>query len=163
MLPHAVPSPAFQRCLDIVLRFEGGRVDDPDDLGGRTAFGVTQAAFNAARTRWGQPRGDVWQIRPDEVAAVYEESYWDPSGAWQHPWPMDLCIFDAAVQHGVSRATRWAQECPTPTALLDRRVQFYDDIIAARPRNAKFRRGWMNRVAALRAIVDPPPPQQKVA
>jgi lysozyme family protein len=147
--------PEFERCLPITLKFEGGKVDDPSDPGGRTAFGITQRTFDRFCTEWRLPHRDVFSITPEEVHDIYAEDYWVPSGAVDCRWPMNLLIFDAAVNHGVSRAKRWAIKATGPMDFLAIREKFYADLILARPSSAKFRRGWMARVNALRAVVQP--------
>lgn len=155
-VPGSLPTPAdadFERCLPITLKFEGGKSDDKDDRGGRTNMGITQTTFDHACAEWGKPTRDVWTITMDEVRGIYAEDYWVPSGAVDQAWPMNLLIFDAAVNHGVGRAKRWAAQCTTPTDFLNRRERFYHDIVAAHPSNAKFLKGWLARVNALRSVV----------
>ena len=36
----------FDEIIEVVLKHEGGYVDDPDDKGGATNFGVTQASYS---------------------------------------------------------------------------------------------------------------------
>lgn len=144
--------PEFLRCLPIVLQFEGGKVDDKDDPGGRTNQGITQHTFDRACDAWGVPRRDVFTITPSEVSGIYAEDYWVPSGAYALGWPMNLLVFDSAVQHGVARAKRWMMRYDTPKAFLDGRQQFYEDIIASHPVQAKYRKGWFHRVDVLRQL-----------
>jgi lysozyme family protein len=145
--------PEFERCLPVTLQFEGGFVDDPADMGGRTNKGITQATYDRACEEWGQPHADVKDITDADVRAIYAEDYWVPSGAVDQPWPMNLLIFDSAVNHGVARAKRWAAQCTSPSNFLDLRTQFYSDIVAAHPSNAKFLHGWLARVSTLRALL----------
>jgi len=87
----------YQTALRQVLVFEGGRVDDPQDPGGRTNHGVTQYVYDAYRRNNRLPARDVWQIPDAEVAAIYQAGYADkvwfdrlPAGvdvgnAWREP------------------------------------------------------------------------------
>jgi lysozyme family protein len=37
----------FNKCLDMLLKHEGGYVDHPQDPGGQTNLGVTKATYDA--------------------------------------------------------------------------------------------------------------------
>lgn len=45
----------YRRALDLVLKHEGGYVDQPRDPGGATNRGNTQAVYDAFRRTAGQP------------------------------------------------------------------------------------------------------------
>ena len=100
----------FASSLALVLKSEGGRVDDPVDPGGRTNEGVTQATFNAWLTGLGRTPRDVFTITSDEVQAVYKANYWDAIGGDTLPAGIDYAAFDFAVNSGVARAAITLQE-----------------------------------------------------
>lgn len=162
--------------LAFVLKCEGGKCDDPRDRGGRTAFGITQRVYDEWRDRKGLAQIDVWKIDQDEVKAIYDEQYWRAARCPVLPAPLDFVVFDSAVQHGVSRAVKWLQEVAevkvdgvignatlaalksaNPNTLvakyLDRRERFYDAIVANDPSQARFSKGWENRMNNLREEV----------
>ena len=163
----------FAQSLPFVLRWEGGFVDDPDDPGGRTNKGVTQAVYKAWRAGEGLAPRDVAQIEDAEVAAIYERDYWRRAGAGTLPRKLDLVQFDTAVNMGVGRAVRILQttlgctadgafgpqtaaavkDCEPMAATrryCDVREGIYRSIVANRPVMAKFLRGWLNRLNDLR-------------
>lgn len=162
--------------LAFTLKWEGGKVDNKNDRGGRTAFGITQSTYNEWCERKGKPQQDVWLITKEDVAAIYDEQYWRRVRGALLPAPLDTVVFDSAVQHGVGRAVRWLQEvvgadvdgvfgdqtmeavktAPTSTTVakyLDRRERFYDAVVANDPSQQVFAKGWGNRMAALRKEV----------
>ena len=166
----------FEECLAFVLEREGGFVDNPKDRGGATNKGVTQRVYDEWRERKGYEIRSVAQIEQSEVMAIYNEGYWNPVRGIKLPAPLDLALFDAAVQHGPVRAVKWLQEIlATPadgrlgdmtlTKMADyitrssvselvttynrRRVQFYSDIVEKNPSQKVFARGWGNRMIAL--------------
>ena len=55
---------AFDDALALVLKMEGGRVDNPADPGGLTAFGITQHTYDAWSARQGVGTRDVYLIGP---------------------------------------------------------------------------------------------------
>jgi len=49
----------FEKAFLLTVAFEGGDVNDPDDRGGRTRYGISQRAYPALtfpRSRWKPPR-----------------------------------------------------------------------------------------------------------
>lgn len=138
----------LERALRFTLAWEGGLVDDPDDLGGRTAYGITQRTYTPWRRSQGLPERDVWEIERWEVRAIYEAGYWTPF-AGTLTMPSAMLAFDFSVHSGVRRARAIWQAGPEPTAYLEARWAWFDTIVAARPRQQRFLRGWRNRVAAL--------------
>lgn len=90
----------FERALPIILRFEGGKVDDAEDPGGRTAYGVTQRTYDGWLASQDALTRDVWLITQAEVAAIYNERFWLRARCDALLWPLSLVHFDAAVNHG---------------------------------------------------------------
>lgn len=91
----------FLQCLKFVLKWEGGLSDDPDDPGGRTYRGVTQARYDQYRREKGLPLQDVAKMTEAEMREIYYFYYWQPSKAGLLPIPLDLIVFDTAVNMGV--------------------------------------------------------------
>lgn len=170
----------YAECLAHVLKFEGGFVDDPDDRGGATNQGITQATFDAWQDNRELPRRAVRDITDYEVEAIYHVRYWSPCrGDDLHP-PLDLVVFDAAVQHGPHRAIKWLQELvgvqvdgtsgektlyavnghvlsngvtDLVDAYMTHRASFYASIIARDPSQKKFQKGWANRMNAVQDLI----------
>lgn len=99
----------YALALKQVLKYEGGKVDDPRDPGGRTAYGVTQDTYNAWRKKQGLPNADVFTISQTEVAAIYKYEYWDAIRGDDLPSGVDFAVFDYAVNSGVSKAAKTLQ------------------------------------------------------
>ena len=99
----------YPQALKQVLKYEGGKVDDPRDPGGRTAYGVTQDTYNAWRKKQNLPTTDVYNISQTEVAAIYRQEYWDRISGDSLPSGVDFAVFDYAVNSGVSRAAKTLQ------------------------------------------------------
>lgn len=179
----AIP-PAFSRALDMVLQHEGGYVDHPNDPGGATNKGVTQKVYNAYRTKKGQPKRSVKEIADDELQDLYFNGYWRPAMCGEMPnEALATFMLDAAVNHGPSQAIKLLQQaaqvpdkdcdgCWGPNtrgrvmiaasnaqalieACLLARERFYRRIVQLNPKLAAFLRGWMNRLTALRAHLQP--------
>jgi lysozyme family protein len=166
-------SDRFDTSLAFVLCWEGGFSDDPDDPGGRTNKGITQANYDEWRQTRNRPRGEVLEINDDEVRAIYRTSYWEASYSPDLNPQLDLVQFDTAVNMGVGRATRLLQRslacgidgefgpvtraaaaaCDLAQAASDYcnlRETYYRDLVHRNPKLQKFLNGWLNRLNALR-------------
>lgn len=168
--------PDFERALAFVLEMEGGYVNHPDDPGGATNKGVTQAVYDAHRKAIGQAPRSVREITQDEIERIYHARYWLAAKCDQLPWPLSLFMFDSAVNHGVAGATKILQRAlslkddgifgPVTLAAVRAahtgslyglwfaaRLKFYYDIVRSRPRSAAFLLGWIRRLVHLNAAV----------
>lgn len=139
--------------IEAILVREGGYVNDPNDLGGATNFGITIKTLSDYRKR----QVDIEEVRnltKDQAREIYKQNYLTPfvDAAGGNVQLLALLV-DSAVQHGVGRVQSWLLAVKTSDpaviyrTILKRRIQFYGEIITARPENAKFAKGWMNRVS----------------
>ena len=99
----------FPKALPRILVYEGGKVDDPRDPGGRTNKGITQTTFNAWCREQGLPQVDVYTITNDEVASIYKYKFWDVVRGDDLPCGLDLVVFDGAVNSGPGQSGKWLQ------------------------------------------------------
>ena len=85
--------------IDHLLRLEGGYVNDPDDPGGPTNFGVTQATLAAWR---GHPVSaeDVRAMSISEAREIYERRYLYKPRIHELPAPLVPSVFDMYVNAG---------------------------------------------------------------
>jgi len=105
----------FARSLVRVLVYEGGKVDNPRDPGGRTNFGITQKTYTAWLASKGQDSVDVYKIPIADRDSIYETEYWDRIRGDDMPTGLDLVVFDAAVNSGVGQAGKWLQQALGPS------------------------------------------------
>lgn len=92
----------FDTYLPIILKFEGGFANNPNDPGGRTNFGVIQTEYNIWRKAHSLQTRDVKDITHDEVEAIYKGYYKDSCANLfdtSHPHTA-LCQFDCAINQG---------------------------------------------------------------
>jgi len=172
----------FEVALKQCLKWEGSTfTNDPDDRGGATKYGVIQTRYDEYRKFKGLAKQTVRNITMPEVREIYRKYYWDEVQGDRLPQVLDVAVFDAAVNHGPSRAAKWLQsmlgvmvdgkigtetivaavkatddEGKVEEKLLagkfcDRREQFYEDIAVGNQR--KWLKGWMNRLNDLRLLL----------
>ena len=98
--------------IDELIRREGGFVNDPDDRGGATKFGVTESTLSGYL---GEPVDvdDVQRLTVDEARLIYERLYitspkLDALASATVPRLLDLLV-DSAVQHGPPMPVKWVQ------------------------------------------------------
>lgn len=96
----------FEDCLRLVLRHEGGFSNHPLDPGGVTNLGVTKRAWEAYVNRK-VTVDEMRRLTVEDVTPFYKRNYWTPG----LPTGLDYAVFDASVNSGVTRASRWLQEC----------------------------------------------------
>jgi len=92
-----------------VLHHEGGFVNHKDDPGGATNHGCTQKVWEEF---CGHPVSvdDMKSLTHDDVAPLYKTKYWDRVKGDDLPAGIDYCVFDASINSGVCRASKWLQE-----------------------------------------------------
>lgn len=98
----------FDKALELVLKHEGGYVNDSRDPGGATNFGVTKKVYETYLGRECTIQ-EVKDMPLEAVAEIYKRKYWDKIRGDDLPNGLDWCIFDFAVNAGVSRAARTLQ------------------------------------------------------
>jgi lysozyme family protein len=98
----------FKPCLAFVRHWEGGNDDDPDDPGGRTSRGITQAEYSAWCELHATSSGDVWEASDETIDEIYYKSYWLPYGDVM-PTGLDLVFFDTGVNEGPREAVLFLQ------------------------------------------------------
>lgn len=69
-----------KKLAPFILKWEGGFVNDPDDLGGATNMGVTMATYKVYCKRKGRPEpaiDDLKHLSNDEWIDILKSLYWD--------------------------------------------------------------------------------------
>ena len=164
-----------KKLIPFILKWEGGFVNDPDDLGGATNKGITIYTLGEYRKRKGLPPPtvqDVKNLSDKDWYEIFKTMYWD---RWKADEIKSQSVADILVDwvwasgvRGILRTqlilgvssdgivgskTIAALNAADPKKLFDAikadRAKFIDEICKARPKNEKYRRGWMNRINAI--------------
>ena len=88
-----------QIAREIVER-EGGFVNDPNDLGGATNWGVTQKTLR--KVRGAASIQDVKNLTQDEAVEIYLEYYFYKRKINKLPEPLQETVFDMQVNSGIN-------------------------------------------------------------
>lgn len=162
-----------KKLAPFILKWEGGFVNDPDDLGGATNMGVTMATYKVYCKRKGRPEpaiDDLKHLSNDEWIDILKSLYWDKwkadqiksqsvanilvdwvwaSGNYGIKIPQELLgvTADGIVGKNTLAAVN---NYPSQHELFDKirqaRLDYIDRICKSRSVNEKYRRGWCNRI-----------------
>ena len=151
----------FDEIIEQVIKHEGGLVDDPNDAGGLTNFGISKRAY---------PDEDIKELTVERAKELYKRDYWDRFKCGQLPDRIRHIYFDMCVNMGGGRATKILQEaCNSKNSnkidvdggigkntikasanledfrLRAYRVMFYAELVMKKPDQIKFWVGWFKR------------------
>jgi lysozyme family protein len=147
----------FEEAIERVLGHEGGYVNDPEDPGGETKWGISKRSY---------PHLDIRALTREQAKELYRTGFWNPVLAFISDNALKFQMLDAAVNHGMGNAVRILQRAldvaddghfgPISRAVLAAlpiadvhlrfisfRIRFFTKL-STFPR---FGRGWMERVA----------------
>lgn len=152
----------FRESVKVILKHEGGYVNDPVDPGGETNMGISKRAY---------PDLDIKGLTKEKAEEIYYKDYWLKSKAPQVPEELRLIYFDMVVNMGKSRAVKILQTAVNakgvktdidggigpqtisnslksglePARLRSYRVKYYADLVNRKPSLEKYWYGWYRR------------------
>ena len=152
----------FDEIVEKVLEYEGGYINDPDDPGKETKYGISKKH---------NPKIDIRNLTVDQAKEIYHKKYWIPNKCDSLPSHLRHLYFDSCVNQGAAKATKVLQKAinnkstsivkvdgkigPKTIAAsqdleLDRakayRIKSYVHVISFNPRLEKYFYGWFRRV-----------------
>jgi lysozyme family protein len=155
----------WQKSFELMLKSEGGYVNNPADPGGMTNLGVTKATWE----NWVGRASDEAEMRgltPEKVEPLYKKKFWDAVRADDLPVGLDYLMFDFGVNAGPGRAIKVMQsavgvtpdggfgpltlaavQAIDPVELIEKFSQAKEDFYRSLGTFATFGKGWLNRVA----------------
>lgn len=159
-------SSRFLYIYKIVIEYEGGYVNHPNDPGGETYKGISRRAH---------PNWQGWKLIDQKkpvpenlVQEFYHENYWKRLRCDEMPYPIGEYLFDFGVNAGITRAVITVQRALNITtdgilgpvtmraiqqqdpqklmyALLRQRIGYYTAITMQRSQFQVFFLGWIRR------------------
>ena len=155
----------WDNAFKLMLKSEGGYVNNPADPGGMTNLGVTKATWE----NWVGRESDEAEMRgltPEKVEPLYKKKYFDAVRGDELPAGLDYLMFDFAVNAGAGRAIKTLQtavgvtpdggfgsitmaavQAVDPVELIERFSQAKEDFYRSLTTFSTFGKGWLNRVA----------------
>lgn len=97
----------FDQAFEKLIGHEGGYVNNPNDPGGETKYGVSKRAY---------PNVDIKNLTLDQAKDIYRRDYWNPVNCDAMPDAVRFDLFDASVNSGNAQASKWLQQAAGVTA-----------------------------------------------
>ena len=159
----------FKTYSKLILKVEGGYVNDPDDPGGETKFGISKRSY---------PKEDIKNMTPERALAIYKRDFWDAPGyGGINSEELAYKVFEMGVNVGSERASILLQEAINDLSLFnltedgvigpkslkainsmneelllerfkERCKGYYTSLVSVSPKKRKYLKGWLNRVNA---------------
>ena len=152
----------FDKAVEVILKHEGGYVNDPVDPGGETNMGISKKAY---------PYLNIKELTKKDAKDIYFKDYWLKAKCSKLPEELRMIYFDMVVNMGKSRAVKILQGAITakgvktavdggigpqtisnalksglePDRLRSYRVKYYADLIGRKPKLEKYWFGWYRR------------------
>jgi len=152
----------FDQFIEVILKHEGGYVNDPDDLGGETKYGITKRRY---------PDMNIKVLTKEKAKQIYyDDFYMKMHLQYIKDDSLALHLLDMGVNAGKRTAVKLLQvllkdcvvdgqigpvtgrKASSADVLVDlvdaykaKRIEYYYKVSLLR-NNQKFLKGWINRV-----------------
>ena len=151
----------FNKIIEVVIGHEGGYVNDPNDLGGETKYGITSRFY---------PNVDIKNLTKEQAKTIYHTDYWRRGRCDEVPPYLRHIYFDMVVNFGQGGAVKVLQRAANaknkekievdggmgPATLkaiqnleLERvrayRVLRFANLVIKKPEQERFWFGWYRR------------------
>jgi lysozyme family protein len=128
----------FNQAVQKTLVHEGGYVDNPNDKGGPTKYGITQADM---------PGVNIAAITTEMAVAYYREHYWKDLYSQINDQPTADKLFDTGVLFGVGTAVKLLQ------IALKNKIMVVSDGVFGEQTLAALNQAGANFVLAYRPVL----------
>ena len=129
----------FEKCISFVLEKEGGYVNNPNDPGGETRWGISKRSY---------PKVDIKNLTIDQAKGIYLVDYWTPLGCGGYDDKLARAILDAGVNCGVGTVLKWIAELRneiTVEKFCLKRLRRYANLCQKNPKLKEFLLSWLIR------------------
>lgn len=90
----------FDTFFDRLIGHEGGYVNDPNDPGGETKWGISKRSY---------PNLDIKNLTREQAKEIYRTNFWNRVNADILPDGVAFQLFDFAVNSGIETSIRYFQ------------------------------------------------------
>lgn len=166
-----------KKLVPFILKWEGGFVNDPDDLGGATNKGITIATYEHYCKKKDYPKPTIDRLKnisDEQWTDILKTLYWDKwqadriinqsvanilvdwvwaSGSYGIKLPQKLLgvkIDGIVGNKTLAAVNEYKDQFELFQLIRKERIDFIDRICFSRPANGKFKKGWMNRINDLK-------------
>lgn len=131
----------FQKGMVLAFQWEGGYVNDPQDPGGETKYGISKRFH---------PNVNIKALTPDQATQIYYNEYWLPYPQLADIQDTDFAarVFLFGINAGMRRAVETYMAHKSLTEFRQAMKNYYQYLADARPSLKRFLHGWFNRANA---------------
>lgn len=127
---------------------DDGYIWDKNDPGGETKYGISKKSY---------PDVDIKLLALDGAIDIYMRDYWPIAAGLE--WPLNVCVFDCAVNQGVKRAAKFLLKSEKKwEVFINVRKQHYislkDGFFKNNPNRNVYFNSWMRRLTELRKFIE---------
>jgi lysozyme family protein len=90
----------YDQAFDRLMGNEGGYVNDPDDPGGETNWGISKRSY---------PNVDIKKLTREDAKQIYRVDFWQRASMGEYNPAIAFQVFDIAVNSGIETAVRLLQ------------------------------------------------------
>mgnify|MGYP001569448910 FL=1 len=150
----------FSRCVEIILKNEGGYINHPSDPGGETNMGIAKKFY---------PDIDIKNLTRIQAIEIYHKDYWNKMNLLDiYDENLVLHLFDMGVNAGIKTAIKMIQRIVEAKAdgiignetiglindypddltelYKQERKKYYFSLARRKPELQVFLGGWLNRI-----------------
>jgi len=91
----------FEQAMELVFQLEGGYVNDPNDPGGETKYGISKRAY---------PNLDIKNLTKEQAKEIYYKDYWLKTHCNEITVPINIIVFDTSINMGKRTAIKILQK-----------------------------------------------------
>lgn len=161
----------FEKAISIILEHEGGFSNHKNDSGGATQYGITIGLFKQYAQALGLEKTieALKAITIDQSKFIYRENFWNAmkGDLWKDQQLANI-VFDGFVNMGNKAIKLIQKEAGTEAdgsigsnslqainganarilfeGYKDARIKFYNDLVARKPDQKVFLKGWLARI-----------------
>lgn len=147
----------LDEAFDRTMGHEGNYVNDPDDPGGETNWGISKRSY---------PNVDIKNLTRENAKAIWERDFWNPVARLVTHRSVVFQLCDAAYNHGFGNAVRILQRAVdtaddghwgknsmgrymtySENDILLRFIAYRTKFFIKLTTFSKYGRGWMDRIA----------------
>lgn len=167
----------FDHAIEYILENEGAYVNEPNDPGGATNFGITMAMLAIAR-KTAVTEDDIKNLTVEDAKQIYKTYFWDKLNLEAIPLSIGTAIFDTAVNQGEGHASLLVQMALCQKnqdgvlgsktldqlkfvdsfeflyAFIGHIQDFYCNIVVKNPKEIVFLKGWIRRSTRLMTLIE---------
>ena len=92
---------SFDDFFNYLLFVEGGYVNNPNDPGGETKYGISKRSY---------PDVDIKNLTKEEAKEIYIKDYWNKYKCNELPYPVNFVYVDAIINSGPKTSGKLLQE-----------------------------------------------------